>query len=234
MCYCQITGGGQPRFQIWRSTGRSDICSHCLFIFSFIDMQSISSLWFYFFLLHLQLYQDSSHKQTEWITHNYYLNQVFLRIKRCYLNVIVVGYRLISFTLWIPLWHLCSLTLYQQKYSLVFHLPQQKPKIKVIGQLPRSWCVNTTRVFWKADQSLVRPWALILGEGLYMVLRFQLNTITTVYLHLFLYTVCPTFTEFENYVDICAHAPDCRLCAIMTYNVKSHYDIRGRRWFTML
>jgi len=38
-----------------------------------------------------------------------------------------------------------------------------------------------------------------------MVLRFQLNTICTCSLTRYV----QRYTEFENYSDICAHAPDC-------------------------
>jgi len=38
-----------------------------------------------------------------------------------------------------------------------------------------------------------------------MVLRFQLNTICTSSLTQYV----QRYTEFENYLDICAHAPDC-------------------------
>jgi len=47
-----------------------------------------------------------------------------------------------------------------------------------------------------------------------MVLRFHLNTICTCFLKRFV----QRYTEFENYLDICAHAPDC---------IVGHYDIQG-------
>jgi len=45
----------------------------------------------------------------------------------------------------------------------------------------------TTGVFWKAAQSLVRPWALILGGRLYGA-----KISVEYYLYLFPYTVRPT------------------------------------------
>jgi len=55
-----------------------------------------------------------------------------------------------------------------------------------------------------------------------MVLRFELNTICTCSLTRYF----QRYTEFENYLDICATLQTV-FCAIMTYNVKSHYDIQG-------
>jgi len=60
---------------------------------------------------------------------------------------------------------------------------------------------SDTGVFRKAAQSLVRPWALILGGRLYgrlcaqiLVLRFQLNTICTCSLTRYV----QRYPEFEN------------------------------------
>ena len=53
-----------------------------------------------------------------------------------------------------------------------------------------------------------------------MVLR--LNTIYTCSLTRYV----QRYTEFENYLDICAHASDC---IVRRYDIqcKSHYDIQG-------
>ena len=48
-----------------------------------------------------------------------------------------------------------------------------------------------------------------------MVLRFQLNTICTCSLER---RHVQRYTNFENYLDICGHAPDC---------IVRHYDIQG-------
>jgi len=76
---------------------------------------------------------------------------------------------------------------------------------------------SDTGVFRKAAQSLVRPRALILGGRLYgaqiLVLRFQLNTICTCSLTRYV----QRYPEFENYLAICAHAPDC---------IVRHYDVQ--------
>jgi len=66
-------------------------------------------------------------------------------------------------------------------------------------------------VFRKAAQSLVRPWV-----GVYMVLRFQLHTICSCSLTWYV----QRYAEFENYLDICAHAPDC---------IVRHYDIQCKK-----
>jgi len=74
-----------------------------------------------------------------------------------------------------------------------------------------------TGVFRKAAQSLVRPWTLILGGRLYgakiSLLRFQLNTICTCSLTRYI----QRYPEFEKYLDICSHAPDC---------IVRHYDMQ--------
>ena len=81
---------------------------------------------------------------------------------------------------------------------------------------------QSTGVFRKAAQCLVRPWALILGGRLYGA-----NIWVEHYLYLLPYTVCPTSYWVWNYLDICAHTPDCILRHYMTCNVKSHCDIQG-------
>jgi len=52
--------------------------------------------------------------------------------------------------------------------------------------------------------------------GVYMVLRFQLNTICTCSLTRYV----QRYIEFENYLDICAHAPDC---------IVRHYDTQCKK-----